>query len=204
MIGLKNQTALVTGASRGLGKGITLALAEQGADIIINYHSNKVAADDTRRQVEEPCRKAVIIKADVGNKDDENHMFQEINKKFGKLDILVNNAGTTNPQNIFESDIEDWEFIIKTNLTSVFLCSKEAGTAAPFGITVNCVAPGIIETELLFQTHGKDGVKKLADSVLLGLGSVRDVGFAVAYLAGEGGRYITGSTIDVNGGMYLR
>jgi NAD(P)-dependent dehydrogenase (short-subunit alcohol dehydrogenase family) len=79
-----------------------------------------------------------------------------------------------------------------------------ARTAAPLGITVNCIAPGIIETELLFETHGASEVAKLADGVPLGLGKVRDIGLAAAYLAGEGGRYITGSTIDVNGGMYLR
>lgn len=77
-------------------------------------------------------------------------------------------------------------------------------TGAKYGITVNAVAPGIIETELLFKTHGKEEVEKLSAAVPLGLGKVRDVGLGVAYLCGEGGRYITGATIDINGGMYLR
>jgi NAD(P)-dependent dehydrogenase (short-subunit alcohol dehydrogenase family) len=177
-------------------------------------------------------------------------MFEQIKEHYGCLDILVNNAGTTKSQDIFETELEDWDFILKTNLSSVFLCSKAAmeimkkqksgriinissivgergalyghvhyastksgmfgftktlaRTAAPLGITVNCIAPGIIETELLFKTHGEAEVTKLAESVPLGLGKTKDIGLAVAFLAGDGGRYITGTTIDVNGGMYLR
>ncbi len=86
----------------------------------------------------------------------------------------------------------------------ISLTKTLALTAAPFGVTVNAVAPGIIETELLFQTHGEAEVKRLSGTVPLGLGKPRDVALAVGYLCGEGGRYITGSTLDVNGGMYMR
>ena len=79
-----------------------------------------------------------------------------------------------------------------------------ARTAAPHGITVNCVAPGIVDTKLLHQTHGEARVAELAAEVPLGLGTCRDIGLAVAYLAGEGGRYITGATLDVNGGINMR
>ncbi len=79
-----------------------------------------------------------------------------------------------------------------------------ARTGAPFGITVNTVAPGIIETELLMKTHGREEVAALAASVPLGLGQPRDVALAVAFLCGEGGRFITGATLDVNGGMNMR
>ena len=79
-----------------------------------------------------------------------------------------------------------------------------ARTGAPLGIRVNAVAPGITETELLFETHGREEIEKLAAQVPLGLGKPRDVGLAVAFLCGEGGRYITGATIDVNGGSYMR
>jgi NAD(P)-dependent dehydrogenase (short-subunit alcohol dehydrogenase family) len=77
-------------------------------------------------------------------------------------------------------------------------------TGAPLGITVNTVAPGIMETELLVNTHGKEEVARLAATVPLGLGKPHDVALAVAFLCGEGGRYITGATLDVNGGMYMR
>lgn len=79
-----------------------------------------------------------------------------------------------------------------------------ARTGAPLGIRVNCIAPGIIETDLLNQTHGIDGVAKIAEGVPLGIGQPRDIGLAVAFLAGEGGNYITGATIDINGGLYFR
>ena len=247
---LKGKVALVTGASRGLGRGIALSLAEDGANIVINFRSSRKEAETLKQQIEEKGCKVLLVKADVSKEEDVQKMFELISKEFGHLDILVNNAGTTKAQNIFETSLEDWDFIIKTNLTSVFLCSKAAlemmknqgsgriinissivghrgalfghvhyastksamfgftktlaRTAAPLGVTVNCIAPGIIETELLFQTHGKGDVEKLAASVPLGLGKVKDIGLAAAYLAGDGGRYISGSTIDVNGGMYLR
>jgi 3-oxoacyl-[acyl-carrier protein] reductase len=86
----------------------------------------------------------------------------------------------------------------------VGLTKTLARTAAPLGVTVNCVAPGIIDTELLRQTHGDEQVAELAKTVPLGLGRPRDVGLAVAFLCGEGGRYITGATLDVNGGMNFR
>ena len=78
-----------------------------------------------------------------------------------------------------------------------------ARTVAPFGITVNAVAPGVIQTELLQKTHGAEGIEKLADNVPLGMGKPEDVGYAVAFLCSEEARYLTGATIDVNGGMYM-
>jgi NAD(P)-dependent dehydrogenase (short-subunit alcohol dehydrogenase family) len=250
IMNLKGKTALVTGASRGLGKGIAMALVEHGADVLVNYRSSKQEALEVCKAIEDLGCKAVAIKADVSKAEGVKTLFQEVQKHFSKLDILINNAGTTKSQDIFETTEEDWDFILETNLKSCFLCSKAAmeimkaqgfgriinissivghrgalyghvhyaatksgifgftktlaRTAAPLGITVNAIAPGIIETELLMQTHGEDEVKKLAASVPLGLGTPRDIGLAAVYLSSEGGRYITGATIDVNGGMYLR
>ena len=250
MVDLAGKVALVTGASRGLGRGIALVLAEQGADIVVNCRSSRKAADDVCDAVRAMGRRALPVEADVGTEDGVAALFAAAMDEFGKLDILVNNAGTTRAQDIFESEPSDWDFIIRTNLTSAFLCSKRAmaimrhqgsgrivfissivgqrgalyghvhyaatksgmlgmvktlaRTGAPLGITVNAIAPGIIETELLEQTHGEAEVAKLAAGVPLGLGKPRDVGLAVAFVCGEGGRYITGATIDVNGGMYLR
>lgn len=250
MCGLSGKTAVVTGASRGLGKGIALVLAEQGVNVVVNYRSAVACAEEVCAELEALGVQALAVQADVGDKDDVARLFAAAKEAFGRVDILVNNAGTTRAQDIFESELEDWDFIIKTNLTSCFLCAKQAmeimreqgggaivnissivghrgalyghthyaatksgmfgftktlaRTGAPLGITANCVAPGIIETELLFQTHGEEEVAKLASGVPLGLGNCRDVGLAVSYLCGEGGRYITGATIDVNGGMYLR
>lgn len=247
---LSGMTALVTGASRGIGRGIALVLAEKGADIFVNYLNNEKEALKASEEITALGRKAIPVRADVSSEKDVRDMFLKIQKTGKNLDILVNNAGTTKSQDIFETSLEDWEHVMKTNLRACFLCSKSAMemmreqksgrivnissivghrgalyghvhyaatksgifgftktlalTGAKYGITVNAVAPGIIETELLFKTHGKEEVEKLSASVPLGLGKVRDVGLGVAYLCGEGGRYITGATIDINGGMYLR
>ena len=250
MCELDGKIALVTGASRGLGRGIALVLAEKGADVVVNYHRESKQATEAVRQIREMGRKSLAVQADVGQARDALRLFEKIEREFGRLDILVNNAGTTKSQDIFETTEDDWDFILQTNLKSCFLCSKAAmkmmkeqksgrivnissivghrgalyghvhyaatksgmfgftktlaRTAAPFGINVNTVAPGIIETELLSQTHGEEEATKLAAGVPLGLGKARDVGLSVAFLCGEGGRYITGATLDINGGMYLR
>ncbi len=250
MTDLSGQVALVTGASRGLGKGIALVLAEEGANIVVNYRSSKKEAEETAEMIRSLGREALPIQADVSNAEDVAKMFIEIQSCFQKIDILVNNAGTTQAKDIFEINEQDWDFILDTNMKSCYLCSKEAfkmmkhrkrgriinissvvgeqgalyghvhyattksgmlgftktlaRTGAPFGITVNAIAPGIIETELLIQTHGREKVDQLSKQVPLGLGTPRDVGCAAAFLCGEGARYITGATIDVNGGMYMR
>lgn len=202
MFDLTGKTALVTGSSRGLGMGIAIALAKAGADIIINYNNSENRAVEVKKQIEETGKKARIIKADVSDEAQVLHMFSQIDK----LDILVNNAGTSQDKDIFDIELSDWDRIIKTNLTSGFLCSKAAmkimreqnhgriifissivgergalfghihyaatksgqlgimktlaRTGAQYNITVNAIAPGIIETELLYETHGKDGVRR--------------------------------------------
>jgi 3-oxoacyl-[acyl-carrier protein] reductase len=248
---LEGKVALVTGSIRGIGKGIALVLAEKGADVILNGVNPNPDSDKLKEQIEAMGRKALTIYADVSDEIQVKAMFEQILETFGRLDILVNNAGTSQAKDIFEEELADWERIIRINLTSVFLCSKEAmkimreqqsgriiqvssvvghrgalfghvhyaatksgmfgfsktlaRTAAPFGITVNTISPGIIETELLTQTHGEEGIKKLIETVpLKALGTPRQCGLAVAFLCGEGGDYITGSDIDVNGGIHFR
>jgi NAD(P)-dependent dehydrogenase (short-subunit alcohol dehydrogenase family) len=247
---LEGKVALITGSARGIGKGIALVLAERGADIIINDKQMNYEGEALSNQIKAMGRKTLLIEADVSIEEQVKRMFTSIHNHFGRLDILVNNAGTSQAKDIFDSTLQDWRYIIDTNLTSCFLCSKEAmlimaqqnagriinissvvgergalfghvhyaatksgmlgmtktlaRTGAPLGINVNAVAPGIIETELLFQTHGVEGVEKLSTSIPLGLGKPRCVGLAVAYLAGEGGNYITGASIDVNGGINMR
>lgn len=244
---LEGKIALVTGASRGLGRGIADVLAEKGATVIVNYRTDAAHAESLCGEIRAKGGTAVPFQTDVGKRDDVDALFEFVRSGFGRLDILVNNAGTTKAQDIFETSDADWDFILQTNLKSLFLMCKRAmeimreqrsgriinmssivayrgalfghvhyaatkagilgftrtlaRTGAPYNITVNALAPGIIETELLFQTHGAEGVAKLAKTVPLGLGTVRDVGLAAAFLAGEGGRYLTGLCLDINGGM---
>ena len=122
MFDLTGKTALVTGSSRGIGKGIALALARQGADVVVNCAGNIAAAEQTADEIRALGVKALVIKADVSEPDMVKEMFAKIMAEFGKLDILVNCAGTSQDKDIFEMTKEDWDRIIKTNLTSGMLC----------------------------------------------------------------------------------
>lgn len=247
---LIGKTALITGSLRGIGRGVALALAEKGANIILNDRAESDELEDLITTLKRFNGKVWFKAADVSVKNEVAELFKFVKVHTDQLDVLVNNAGISQAKDIFEITPEDWSYILDTNLTSSFLCSKyamemmreqKAGrivnissvvgqqgalyghahyaasksailgltktlarTGAAFGIRVNCIAPGIIETELLNQTHGIDGVAKIAEGVPLGIGQPRDIGLAVAFLAGEGGNYITGATIDINGGLYFR
>jgi len=247
---LRGKVALVTGSAKGLGKGIALILAQKGADIILNDLTFSAEVEEQVENIQKIGRSCYFIKANVTIESEVREMFELIYEKSGRLDILVNNAGTDRPQDIFSTSLEDWNFIMQTNVTSCFLCAKYAmelmkknedsrivnvssvsahqgalkghvhyassksamlgltktlaRTGAEFGIRVNAIAPGVIETELSKATHGEAGMKKLSASIPLGLGTVTDVGLAVAFLCGAGSRYITGITLDVNGGIYFR
>lgn len=245
---LAGKVALITGSGQGIGKGIALVLAEKGADIIINDLKLTEETEILVRQISDTGRKVKAFEADVSEEQSVKNLFSAIKMEFGRLDILVNNAGTSQSKDIFQTTIEDWNFILKTNLTSCFLCAKEAmeimkkqksgriinmgsvvgergalfghvhyaatksamsgftktlaRTAAPYKINVNVIAPGIIESELLTKTHGEEGIDMLSATVPLGLGKPRSIGLAVAFLCGEGGDYVTGTTIHINGGMF--
>ncbi|UQZ82726.1 3-oxoacyl-[acyl-carrier-protein] reductase FabG [Paenibacillus konkukensis] len=250
MFTLAGKVALVTGSSRGIGRGIALGLAKAGADVVINSLHITENAMQLVESIKEMGRTSIAVQADASREDDVERLFRTITEKFGRLDILVNNAGTSRAETIVETSLQSWNEMIANNLTSTFLCSKYAmemmmpqrsgriisnssvvghqgalyghvhyaatksgqmgftktlaRTAAPYGITVNAIAPGIIETELLQQTHGDEKVAQLSASVPLGLGTVEDIAAATVFLASDEARYITGITLDVNGGLYLR
>ena len=248
---LTGHVALVTGASRGLGRGIALCLAEAGADVVVNHLDAPDEAEVTVEAIRALGRASTAVRADVSDEAEVRGLFEEVARLHGgRLDILVNNAGTAQPKDIFETSANDWDRLLAVNLRGPFLCAREAmgvlrqpgygrivnigsvagqrgalfghvhyaasksglvgftqtlaRTGARLGINVNCVAPGMIRTELLERTHGPQQVAEFAASVPLGLGTPRDVGLAVAFLCGEGGRYITGATLDVNGGANFR
>ena len=121
---LDGKVALVTGASRGIGRSIALMLAARGADIVINYAGNTEAAEKTKAEVEALGRKAMVIKADVGDTAACEAMVAEVVKEMGKIDILVNNAGITRDGLLMRMKEADWDAVLTTNLKSVYNCTK--------------------------------------------------------------------------------
>ena len=123
---LEGKVALVTGASRGIGKSIALLLASRGADIAINYAGNTEAAEKTKAEVEALGRKAILVKTDVADTEACVAMVDEVVKAFGKIDILVNNAGITRDGLLMRMKEADWDAVLSTNLKSVFNCTRAA------------------------------------------------------------------------------
>jgi glucose 1-dehydrogenase len=123
---LKGQSALITGADSGIGKGVALALAASGARVVINYAHNHDAAIETVNEITAAGGQAVAIQADVSNEEQVQAMFAEMFKQFGTIDILVNNAGLQKDSRFVDMTLEQWNTVIGINLTGQFLCSREA------------------------------------------------------------------------------
>jgi len=245
---LEGKTALVTGASRGIGRAIAVALAEGGADVAINYSGSEGAAAQTLQAVEAFGRRALMVKADVGKPDQFDAMVKQVIESFGSLDILVNNAGITRDNLIMRMKEEEFDQVIETNLKGVFngikavtrpmmkqrsgrivnissvvgvlgnpgqanyvaakagvigLTKASARELASRGITVNCVAPGFIETEMTDKLPAEMKEQLSGQIPLARLGQPQDIAMAVRYLASDAAGYMTGQTVHIDGGMYM-
>lgn len=121
---LKNKVALVTGASRGIGRAIALKLAEKGAKVAVNYAGREDAASETVNMIKQSGGDAFAIKANVANGEEVQQMVKQVIEMFGALDILVNNAGITRDNLIMRMKEADWDDVISTNLKGVFNCTK--------------------------------------------------------------------------------
>lgn len=123
---LTGQTALVTGASLGIGKAIAIALAAAGADVLVNYRSHAREAQEVVSEIESYGRRAVAYGAEVSNEDEVHAMFKKMFEELGTIDILVNNAGVQKDAPFDEMTLEDWRLVLDVNLTGQFLCAREA------------------------------------------------------------------------------
>jgi len=121
---LNPQIAIVTGASRGIGREIALSFAEAGANVVINYAGNKALAEEVAEKARESGAKALVVQADVSKSDQVESLIAATIAEFGRIDILVNNAGITKDNLIMRMKEEDWDDVINTNLKSAFLLSK--------------------------------------------------------------------------------
>ena len=123
----KNKNALITGASKGIGRAISIELAKQGVNVAINYNKSKKEAEEISNElINEYNVKSIILKGDVSNKDDCSLIVQESISTFGNLDILVNNAGIIDDNLLIRMSDEAWDRVLRTNLDSIFYCSKPA------------------------------------------------------------------------------
>lgn len=245
---LSGKTALVTGASRGIGRSIALALAEAGANVAVNYAGSEAAATEVAELIRAKGVEAITVQANVGRAEEAGQLIKDVVGAWGKIDILVNNAGITRDNLIMRMKEEEFDQVIETNLKGVFNCLKaatrpmmkqrsgriinissvvgvlgNAGQAnyvaakagvigltkssarelASRGITVNCVAPGFIDTEMT-QVLADD----LRDNMLSGiplarLGRPEEIADVVLFLASDASSYMTGQTLHVDGGMYM-
>jgi 3-oxoacyl-[acyl-carrier protein] reductase len=120
-----DKVCIITGSSRGIGKGIATAFAKEGANIVINFHSQEDAAKETAEEIVEKYDAEVeIVKADVSKEEEVVEIVERTRKRFGTVDILVNNAGVHKDSVVWKMDKNVWEEVISTNLTGIFLCTK--------------------------------------------------------------------------------
>ena len=121
---LTGKTAIVTGGSRGIGRAISLCLAEEGANVAVIYAGNTAAAEETQKAIAEKGGQAIAIQCDVANEDAVTAMMKQVKEQFGSIDILVNNAGITRDGLLMRMKTSDWQAVLDTNLTGTFFCTK--------------------------------------------------------------------------------
>jgi 3-oxoacyl-[acyl-carrier protein] reductase len=239
---LQGKVALVTGSSRGIGRAIAVALAQEGADIVGNFVQRAEDAAEAEREILALGRRCVTIQADVSRPHQVERLVRTGEEQAGPIDILINNAGIARPQPIEEISEQDWDDVLDTNLKSCFLVTKAvvpgmrarqwgrivnissvaaqvggvvgphyaaskagmlgltrfyANRLAKEGITVNSIAPALVETEMVTSNPAAR-----PDRIPIGrFGTVQEVADVAVMLACNA--YITGQTISVNGGWYL-
>lgn len=175
MFSLEGKKALVTGGSRGIGRGIALALALQGADVMINYHSRVEEANKVVEEIKKMGRQSVAVAADVANSQSVMKMFEYVKSQWGKLDILVNNAGIIAYADFETMTEEDWDRIMAVNLKGQFLCSQQAvKLMGPGSRIINTASiasggVGVGFSRLAHYTASKGGVVALTENMALDL-----------------------------------
>jgi 3-oxoacyl-(acyl-carrier-protein) reductase len=246
MMRLENKIAVVTGAGRGIGKGIALRLAEEGANIVIADVDLEIAISAVN-EIKALGRKAIPVKTDVSKRDDAQNLIESTVREFGKIDILVNNAGINRDAMLHKMTSEQWNQVITVNLTGTFNClqaaaivmreqefgriinissagwlgnigqanysASKAGVVgltktaarelAKKNITVNAICPGFIDTEMTRGVPDKVWEIMVSKIPMGRVGTPRDIGNVIAFLASDDASYVTSEVINVGGGMIL-
>ena len=246
----ERRKALITGASRGIGRAICVKLASEGTDIVFSYRSGDEAASETVNLCREYGIEIHAIKADVSNSEECERLIKEaVDLLGGRIDILVNNAGVVEySSGLHDHTTAQWDKVLDTDLKGVFLMAREVSTimmkqkygriinmssvvgvmgnagqvnysaskAGVIGmtkslarelasrhITVNAVAPGMIETDMTGAMSDAVKEKVVENIPFKEMGKPEDIAETVAFLAGDGARYITGQVLCVDGGMAI-
>lgn len=245
---LAGKVALVTGAARGIGKAIALALAKEGCDLVVG-DLDELGIRRVAQEIVDLGRKALPVRVDVASLEDVKRVFSLVVEEFGKLDILVNNAGIIKRGTIADHKDEDLELVMAVNFKGTYYCCREAARImklqnwgriinissvagkigdiasapsygpskaavnaltkslarelAPFGITVNAVAPHAIETEMTAEWTEEKRRAMIAQIPLGRMGKPEEVAAAVVFLASPDASFITGEILDVNGGYLM-
>ena len=252
---VQSQTALVTGASRGIGKEIALELARRGYRVAVNYYNDPASVVDAtvaeiRALKADGLPENVLpVQADVRSSRQVAAMFEDVLSSFGRLDLLVNNAGVQTWKSLLEVTEEEWDLVVDTNLKGCFLCTQQAArhmkdhgggsivnlgsgcnklafpslvayTASKggiemftkeaavelgrYGIRVNCIAPGSIESERTRQ-EDPDYAGTWSKLTPLGrVGTAADIAPTVVFLASKGAAFISGQTIWIDGALFTQ
>jgi acetoacetyl-CoA reductase len=245
---IKGAVVVVTGAGRGIGRAIAEELGHEGAIVVVNYSKSKEAAENLVAQLHENgSPESVAIQADVSDKAQAARLIEETVNRFGRIDVLVNNAGINIDRSMKNLSTEDWDTVLRADLSSYFYTVKAAlpsfmqqksgkiinissvnGQAGNFGqanyaaaksgiigftktaalelarynVTVNAICPGYIATEMFEAIPEKAKEAILARIPLGRAGTPYEVARAVRYLIVDGD-YYTGSTLSMNGGVYM-
>ena len=157
---LDGKIALVTGGSRGIGRAITLKLATNGASVIINYFRNREAAEQTAQEARTCGVEAEVIRANVGDPDKIDAMFEAVKNKFGRLDILVNNAASGVARATLDLDEQAWDWTMNINARAFLLCARRATYLMPHGGKM--IAISSLGANLVFPRYSAVGVSKAA------------------------------------------
>jgi len=248
---LADKVVLVTGASRGIGRGVAEVVAQEGAHVAVNYVANADKAQDVVRTIRGLDRRAVAVQADVSRRDQVEAMVQCVTEELGPIDVLVNNAGVESIVPFLELDDAEWQRVTDVNLKGEWLCSQvvarqwvaqgragtivnigsvQAGLALPgrthyaptkrgiealtrnmaaemsvYGIRVNCIHPGLFDTDMTQWVMADDEVRSIVlDKIALHRAAQpRELGPAVVFFASDDSSYVTGQCLYVDGGMEI-
>ncbi|PNT65264.1 hypothetical protein BRADI_4g39510v3 [Brachypodium distachyon] len=201
---LEAPVAVVTGASRGIGRAIAVALGKAGCKVVVNYARSGTEAEEVCREIEESGGTAIAFSADVSIQSDVESMMREAIATWGALDVLVNNAGITRDALLMRMKRAQWQQVVDVNLTGVYLCAQAAAAVMTKRKKVNAVAPGWVASDMTAKLS-HDIERKALDTIPLGrYGKPEEIAGLVEFLAFHpAASYITGQVLPVDGGLSI-